>query len=87
MTPVYAIGDVHGNLDALLEAISRVEADGGPDAKIVFLGDYTDRGAQSAGVLSYLVQSAKEQRNWVFLKGNHDRMFEWFMRDYPKHDA
>ena len=86
MTPVYAIGDVHGNLDALLEAISLVEADGGPDAKIVFLGDYTDRGAQSAGVLSYLVQSAKERRNWVYLKGNHDRMFEYFMEDTPRHD-
>ena len=86
MTPVYAIGDVHGNLDALLEAISLVEADGGPDAKIVLLGDYTDRGAQSAGVLSYLVQSAQEQRNWVYLKGNHDRMFEYFMEDTPRHD-
>ncbi len=26
-------------------------------------------------------------RPWHCLKGNHDRMFSWFMRDYPLHDA
>ena len=86
MTPLYAIGDIHGQKAMLDQALDLIHADGGPDAEIVFLGDYTDRGAQSAGVLSYLVQSAQEQRNWVYLKGNHDRMFEYFMEDTPRHD-
>lgn len=86
-SPLYAIGDIHGQLEMLEEALAHVEADGGPDARIVFLGDYTDRGPDSAGVLGRLVQGQAEGRNWVFLKGNHDRMFSLFLEEYPQNDA
>ncbi|UWR22417.1 metallophosphoesterase family protein [Sulfitobacter sp. S190] len=84
---IYAIGDIHGQLGELQRVLSLIEADGGPDARIVLLGDYTDRGPDSRGVLDLLVAAQKEGRNWTFLKGNHDRMFEWFMQAYPKYDA
>lgn len=85
--PIYAIGDIHGQLAELQRVLTLIEHDGGPDARIVFLGDYTDRGPDSRGVLDLLVEGQKAGRNWTFLKGNHDRMFSWFMQDYPRHDA
>jgi len=56
MDPIYAIGDIHGELDNLTHAVSKVEADGGSDAKIVFLGDYIDRGPKSREVVDYLTR-------------------------------
>ncbi|QBR37939.1 serine/threonine protein phosphatase [Leisingera sp. NJS201] len=70
----------------LEEALARIEADGGPDARVVFLGDYTDRGPDSRGVIERLIAGQEEGRDWICLKGNHDRMFEWFMEDIPRHD-
>ncbi len=71
----------------LEEALRRIEADGGPDARVVFLGDYTDRGPDSRGVLDLLIEGQRDRRNWITLMGNHDRMFSMFMRDYPVNDA
>lgn len=79
MAPIYAVGDIHGQLGELTRVLKLIEIDGGPDAKIVFLGDYTDRGPDSRGVLDLLIEGQTAGRNWTFLKGNHDRMFEWFM--------
>lgn len=85
--PIYAIGDIHGQLDMLRDALRKIEADGGPEARIVFLGDYVDRGPDSRGVLDLLIEGKRAGRNWIMLLGNHDRMFSYFMRDYPVHDA
>ena len=84
--PIYAIGDIHGQLEMLEQALSLIVADGGKDAQIVFLGDYVDRGADSNAVIERLVQGKAAGRPWRFLKGNHDRMFEWFMEPTPRHD-
>lgn len=79
MTPIYAIGDIHGQHAMLETALARIEKDGGSDALIVFLGDYTDRGPDSRAVIETLIQGRDAGRNWTFIKGNHDRMFEWFL--------
>jgi predicted phosphodiesterase len=47
MTALYAIGDIHGQLAGLIQAVEWIEKDGGPEAPIVFLGDYIDRGPDS----------------------------------------
>ncbi|KIN62974.1 Bis(5'nucleosyl)-tetraphosphatase, ApaH [Sulfitobacter noctilucicola] len=85
--PIYTIGDIHGQLAELHRVLDLIKADGGDDAKVVFLGDYTDRGPNSCGVLDLLIEGQAAGRNWTFLQGNHDRMFHWFMRDYPQHEA
>ena len=77
--PIYAIGDIHGQLEMLEEALARIEADGGPEARVVFLGDYVDRGPESRGVIELLSQGLAAGRNWTCLLGNHDRMFSMFM--------
>ncbi|TMV04958.1 serine/threonine protein phosphatase [Ruegeria sediminis] len=84
--PIYAIGDIHGQREMLESALARIDADGGRDARVVFLGDYTDRGPDSRGVLDILVQGKRAGRDWITLKGNHDRMFALFLRDYPAND-
>ncbi|WP_341368528.1 metallophosphoesterase [Yoonia sp. BS5-3] len=84
---VYAIGDIHGQKAMLDHALALIEADGGPDAQIIFLGDYTDRGPDSRGVIDTLIGGLNAGRNWTCLMGNHDRMFARFVRDGTEHDA
>lgn len=84
--PIYAIGDIHGQITMLEDVLARIDADGGSNARIVFLGDYVDRGPDSRGVLECLAKGRSQGYKWILLKGNHDRMFQWFMEDPPKHD-
>lgn len=84
--PIYAVGDIHGQAEQLRHALDCIRADGGADAPIVFLGDYIDRGPDSKDVIAQLVTGARVNANWIFLKGNHDRMMEWFLHDPPVHD-
>lgn len=72
---IYAVGDVHGCLDQLVELEARVVADaaGIPGEKwIVMLGDYVDRGPQSARVLEHLIGSPPPGFERICLRGNHD---------------
>ncbi|WP_212522712.1 metallophosphoesterase [Actibacterium sp. MT2.3-13A] len=86
----YAIGDSHGHLDHLREVHRRIAADrarlGDEVAPVVHLGDYVDRGPDSRGVLAFLLQGLAEGRNWVLLKGNHDRMMALFLRAPEERD-
>jgi serine/threonine protein phosphatase 1 len=70
----YAIGDLHGRLDLLRLAVDAISGhvDRTP-FRVVFLGDYVDRGPDSCGVIDLLMQL---QREWpvVCLKGNHEEL-------------
>jgi len=81
--PIYAVGDIHGELEQLHKAIWKIERDGGEDAQVVFVGDYVDRGPQSREVLDYLIEGLSAGKNWKCLLGNHDRMFTLFLKDSP----
>ena len=70
--PIYAIGDIHGQKALLDHALALIEADGGHDARVVFLGDYIDRGPDSRGVIETLIRGQVEGRDWITLRGNHD---------------
>lgn len=82
--PFYAIGDLHGRADLLERMIDRLVDDmdrHGP-ARMVFLGDYVDRGDGSAEVLDWLVALEAEMLpKPVFLLGNHEAMLLEFLRD------
>ncbi|WP_170329583.1 metallophosphoesterase family protein [Ruegeria arenilitoris] len=80
-SPIYAVGDIHGQLGMLEHALRLIEQDGGPDARIVFLGDYVDRGPDSRGVLDLLIEGQRTGRNWIMVKGNHDRMMARFVQE------
>ena len=51
---LYAVGDIHGRRDCLDDLIARIDADdaarGPTETRLVFLGDLTDRGADSCGL-------------------------------------
>ena len=68
-----AVGDIHGCLDQLNALMAQVAPT--PEDKVIFLGDYVDRGPASAGVIDYLIKFGKTLPATVFLRGNHDQMF------------
>ena len=72
MERLLAIGDIHGYLDKLtrlLEIVLPTERD-----RVVFLGDYIDRGPDSCGVIKKLMEFGHEHPNAVFLRGNHEQL-------------
>ncbi|MDD9911444.1 MAG: metallophosphoesterase family protein [Alphaproteobacteria bacterium] len=75
-TRYYAVGDIHGRADLLTLlhktiTLDAKEHDG--EVKIVYLGDYIDRGPQSCEVLDILVgKSPIENAERIFLMGNHE---------------
>lgn len=73
--PVYAVGDLHGRSDLLGAMLRAIAEDAGAAAHdIVFVGDYVDRGPDSAGVLARLQALERTQAHVTCLMGNHDRM-------------
>ncbi len=79
----YAIGDIHGHL-GLLRGVHDLIADDMARhgaAPVVHVGDLVDRGPDSRGVIDHLAQGIAAGRDWIVLKGNHDRMFSRFLND------
>jgi serine/threonine protein phosphatase 1 len=72
---IYAVGDIHGRVDLLRETLARISSDlvRRPTARfrIIFLGDYVDRGPDSAGVVDLLIEATADG-DGVCLAGNHD---------------
>ncbi len=76
---VYAVGDVHGCLDRLLSVHALIAEDLAArpvrESCLVHLGDYVDRGPDSAGVLRHLREGALPPvSRRVALMGNHDAL-------------
>jgi serine/threonine protein phosphatase 1 len=74
---VYAVGDVHGCADRLaaLHALIAADLAARPVAEstLVHLGDYVDRGPDSAGVIALLDAGPPATRR-IDLMGNHEQM-------------
>ena len=84
----YAIGDIHGRDDLLEDLLETIFADAeGSEAIIVCVGDYIDRGENSAAALRRLHGLSKEHtNNFICLLGNHEEMMLAFLDD-PKRKA
>ena len=83
---LYAVGDIHGQMDMLTEAMRRIAVDGGKDAHVIFIGDLVDRGSNSRAVIQYLMDGQSQGKNWTVLYGNHDRLFVRFVENGIVHD-
>jgi serine/threonine protein phosphatase 1 len=82
--PIYAIGDVHGCLDHLKRAETKIAddiKDTGRPGPIVLLGDYVDRGPASSKVLDHLIKPSELGLRRVPLCGNHDDIFGKFIKE------
>ena len=82
---VYAIGDVHGCDGLLAEAHAKIAAElaarPAPDHRVIHVGDYSDRGPDSAGVIGRLARLSAENPHIVCLRGNHDDLLLDFLDD------
>ena len=81
----YAIGDIHGCYELLVNLIDLIEKD--LDKKntniLIFLGDYIDRGPDSNKVIDFLLEIQKEYKS-IFLKGNHEDLLIRFINNPQK---
>lgn len=75
-TRIYAVGDIHGRLDLLLQLQRLIAADAAASSArrrvLVYIGDYIDRGPDSAGVLDLLLDHPLAGFEIVHLLGNHE---------------
>jgi serine/threonine protein phosphatase 1 len=83
MTRTYAITDLHGRYDLLIQALNTIfRRPGG--GTVITLGDYVDRGPESRQIISHLMTLRDApQAGWkvICLKGNHeDMMYETLMK-------
>jgi serine/threonine protein phosphatase 1 len=83
-TRIYAVGDIHGRADLLIETIERIDDDlerrPVRHSVEVYLGDYVDRGPDAKTVIDLLAARLVNKRA-VCLRGNHEDMMERFLHD------
>lgn len=75
-----AVGDIHGHRDRLTNLLARLPLQ--PTDRMVFIGDYIDRGPDTPGVIDDLIALSQARPNTVFLRGNHEQMMLECRADY-----
>lgn len=78
---IFVVGDIHGcplELDLLLSHLTHVE-NLSPDDRLIFIGDYIDRGPDSKAVIERLIHLAAAFPQTIFLRGNHEEMLLGFL--------
>jgi serine/threonine protein phosphatase 1 len=82
---LYCIGDIHGRDDLLQHMHRLIEADStgyGGSRKLVYLGDYVDRGDGSRQVIDRLIDAPLPGFEAIHLRGNHEQAMLDFL-DFP----
>ncbi len=73
MGKLYAVGDIHGCYHALKKLLGKISPNRSTD-RVIFLGDYVNRGKNSRRVIDTLIEFKSTHPRTVFLKGNHEAM-------------
>src|SRR5213083_1654592 len=76
-TAVYSVGDIHGRIDLLDDLLTRIGEDAAHhpqdvERRLIFLGDYIDRGLTSRDVVDRLLQDPLPGFMTVRRMGNHE---------------
>jgi serine/threonine protein phosphatase 1 len=71
---ILAVGDLHGRYDLLRRVFDEVLPGQPAGTRLVFLGDYIDRGPDSRVILEALMAYQALRPETVLLMGNHERM-------------
>ena len=80
----YVVGDIHGCLAELTRLLDALPLK--PEDKLIFQGDYVDRGPDSKEVVSYLLElQDRANQEMIFLKGNHEDMLMAYLGLQGKH--
>jgi serine/threonine protein phosphatase 1 len=84
--PIFAIGDVHGQAEALRHLLDHILSLVSPeeDAEFIQLGDLIDRGPDSLGALDLAFGDLPGFRRITHLPGNHELMLLKALRGDPK---
>ncbi|MEM6692796.1 MAG: metallophosphoesterase family protein [Planctomycetota bacterium] len=77
---VIAIGDVHGCFSQMTDLLELIQPTS--DDQLVWLGDYVDRGPDSALVVQALIDRSN-LHNDICLRGNHEIMMERALYSLP----
>lgn len=72
MGKIFAVGDIHGCISYLEDLIAMIKIDPERD-RLVFIGDYVDRGPDVKGVVEFILE-LKQKYEVVCLIGNHERL-------------
>ena len=82
---VWVVGDIHGRADLLERLIEKIDAhpQASQESHAIFVGDYIDRGNQSARVLEHLHAWSQSTTHIHCLMGNHEELLLKFLED-PK---
>ncbi|MDP1648526.1 MAG: metallophosphoesterase [Rubrivivax sp.] len=80
---IYAIGDIHGPFDLLQALLVSIEADAARrparQRRLVYLGDYVSRGADSRRVVETMVAAPPPGFTRITLRGNHEDLWLRFL--------
>lgn len=81
------VGDLHGDLTSLRSILNGIRFEaflGDPNNKLIFLGDYVDRGVNSVGVIFVVTRlKMKFPDSVILMRGNHEAPIEF---PFPSHD-
>lgn len=86
---LYAIGDVHGHFELLLDLVDQIHAwhrtnASARPAHLITLGDYIDRGPDSRQVIEFLMEGIPGFEKRIHIKGNHEvLMIETVLDELP----
>jgi serine/threonine protein phosphatase 1 len=74
---VYAIGDIHGRYDLLLTLLGKIQIHHASlpkpkNLRLIILGDFIDRGPESANIIHLLQNATIETDMLTVLLGNHE---------------
>ncbi|MEM2203869.1 MAG: metallophosphoesterase family protein [Sulfolobales archaeon] len=83
------IGDIHGDLDTLIQLLSYVNIEKILESNglLIFLGDYVDRGSKQLETMLFIALLKKRYRgNVITLRGNHEPpdFLPVYPHDYPE---
>jgi len=77
----WAVGDIHGCVAEIRELVASFNLQ--PEDRICFVGDYTDRGPDCSGVLTFIEKLSKQNTVFAVL-GNHDDKYTRYAADLEK---
>ena len=76
----FIVGDVQGCLEMLRRLIDKIEWNPSND-RLIFIGDYIDRGEDSKGVVDFVLKLKEHSPLVQCLIGNHEQMFLDYLSD------
>ena len=76
----FIVGDVHGCLEMLKRLIDKIEWNPSDD-RLIFIGDYIDRGEDPKGVVDFVLKLREDSPSVQCLIGNHEQMLLDYLSD------